>query len=147
MLAVLLMAQVATAATPMPDFLTGCWEQRRQRDQWTEECWTDARGGLMIGSGRDGQGDTIRTWEWMRIERGSDGSLTFYASPKGSTAVPFKASSSTADSVTFLNEANAFPQRVHYRRTAAGLDAEISGKDGVDAVRWSYRRKGAPEAE
>ena len=56
MWSMLLLAEVAAA--PMPAFLAGCWEQR-QGDRWTEECWTVPRGGLMIGSGRDGQGDVV----------------------------------------------------------------------------------------
>ena len=36
--------------TPMPAFLAGCWEQRKEEQSWTEECWTDPRGGLMIGA-------------------------------------------------------------------------------------------------
>jgi hypothetical protein len=41
--------------------------------------------------------------------------------------------------VTFVNPANDFPQRVRYRRTATGLEAEISLLDGSKPVRWSYR--------
>ena len=37
----------------------------------------------MIGSGRDGKGESVGHWEWMRIERAKDGTLTFYGSPKG----------------------------------------------------------------
>jgi hypothetical protein len=137
---ILLLAQAAVEPSPMPEFLTGCWEQRRDGGRWTQECWTDSRGGLMMGSGRDGQGDTVRIWEWMRIERAADGSVTFYASPKGAAAVPFKRSESSPDSVTFINEAHDFPQRVHYRRTTDGLEAEVSRKDGTGAMRWSYGR-------
>ena len=54
----LLLAEVAATSAPLPSFLTGCWEQR-QGDRWTEECWTSPRGGLMLGSGRDGSGDAV----------------------------------------------------------------------------------------
>ena len=54
MIALLMLAEAA--ALPMPAFLSGCWEQQRDDGGWTEECWTDTRGGLMIGSGRDRQG-------------------------------------------------------------------------------------------
>jgi hypothetical protein len=130
----------------MPAFLSGCWEQRRADGGWTEECWTDARGGLMIGSGRDGKGDAVAHWEWMRIERATDGSVTFYGSPKGAAAVGFKATEGDARSVTFTNAAHDYPQRVRYVVTGTGLDAEISLADGTKPIRWSYRRTAEAES-
>ncbi len=141
MIALLMLIQAATTTPPvMPAFLSGCWEQRSEDGRWTEECWTDTRGGLMIGSGRDGKGDQVRHWEWMRIERGTDGSLTFYGSPKGVAAVGFKAIEIDAKSITFANPAHDYPQRVRYVVTEAGLDAEVSMADGSKPNRWSYRR-------
>ena len=146
MIAFLLLAEAATANLPMPAFLAGCWEQKRDEARWTEECWTDPRGGLMIGSGRDGQGDKVRHWEWMRIERGADGAVTFYGSPKGAPAVGFKASEADPKSITFVNAGHDYPQRVRYVATATGLDAEVSLADGSKAERWSYKRTaGTPQ--
>ena len=136
-------AMAAAQAAPMPAFLAGCWEEKRAEQSWTEECWTSERGGLMMGSGRNGKGDTVARWEWMRIERGADGALTFYASPKGARPVAFKATAADAHSATFVNPAHDFPQRVRYERTAIGLDAELSLADGKKPVRWSYRRTGS----
>ena len=138
MIALLMLAEAVVL--PMPAFLSGCWEQKRDGGGWTEECWTDPRGGLMIGSGRDGSGDKVGHWEWMRIERGADGSLTFYGSPKGAPAVGFRAVESDATSITFVNASHDYPQRVRYRATEAGLDAEVSLADGSKPGRWSYRR-------
>ena len=138
MIALLMLAEAA--ALPMPAFLSGCWEQAREGGGWTEECWTDTRGGLMIGSGRDGNGDKVGHWEWMRIERGADGSLTFYGSPKGAPAVGLKAVESDARSITFVNASHDYPQRVRYVATETGLDAEISLADGGKPNKWSYRR-------
>ncbi|HJS41363.1 MAG TPA: DUF6265 family protein, partial [Sphingomicrobium sp.] len=101
MIVLLMLAEAA--ALPMPAFLSGCWEQKREGGGWTEECWTDTRGGLMIGSGREGISDKVGHWEWMRIERGADGTLTFYGSPKGAPAVGFQAVESDATSITFVN--------------------------------------------
>ena len=137
MIAFLMLAEAA--ALPMPTFLAGCWEQRREEDRWTEECWTDPRGGLMIGSGREGKGDLVRHWEWMRIERSADGTVTFYGSPKGAPAVGFKAVQSDENSITFVNSAHDFPQRVRYVRSPVGIDAEVSLADGSKANRWNYR--------
>ena len=141
MFALLILAEAA-AATPMPAFLAGCWEEKRAEEAWTEECWTSTRGGLMIGSGRDGKGDSVGHWEWMRIERAADGTVTFYGSPKGAAPVPFKATASDGKSITFVNAAHDYPQRVTYKLTEAGLDAEISLADGGKANRWRYRRPG-----
>jgi ABC-type sugar transport system substrate-binding protein len=141
MIALLMLAEAAAASPmPLPAFLSGCWEQRTEAGRWTEECWTDTRGGLMIGSGRSGNGETIRDWEWMRIERGADGSVTFYGSPKGAAAVGFKATESDAKSVTFVNAAHDYPQRVRYVMTETGLDAEVSLADGTNPNKWSYKR-------
>lgn len=138
MIALLMLAE--TTVMPMPAFLAGCWEQTRDGGGWTEECWTDARGGLMIGAGRDGKADAVRHWEWMRIERGTDGSVTFYGSPKGAPALGFKAIEADAKSITFLNASHDYPQRVRYVVTDRGLDAEISLASGSRPVRWSYKR-------
>ena len=132
----------AAPALPMPIFLGGCWEYRREGDRWTEECWTNARGDLMLGSGRDGVGNSVRHWEWMRIERAADGSPIFYGSPKGAAPVPFRAVEASATSITFVNAAHDYPQRVRYVRTEAGIEAEISLADGSKPQRWSYRRPG-----
>lgn len=142
----LLIAAAAAGQTPaMPAFLAGCWEERRAEHAWTEECWTSARGGLMIGSGREGKGDNVRHWEWMRIERSADGAVTFYGSPKGAAAVPFKANASDGKSITFINAKHDYPQRVSYRLTERGLEAEVSLADGSKPSRWSYRRPESPQ--
>ena len=143
MIALLLLAEAA--ALPMPAFLAGCWEQKRDGGGWTEECWTDPRGGLMVGSGRDGKDDRIGHWEWMRIERAADGTVTFYGSPKGAPAVGFKATAADGQSITFVNSGHDYPQRVRYVATDTGLDAEVSLADGSKPERWSYKRTaGAP---
>jgi hypothetical protein len=94
----------------------------------------------MIGSGRDGKSDKVGHWEWMRIERGADGNLTFYGSPKGAPAVGFKAIEADSKSVTFVNASHDYPQRVRYVVTDAGLDAEVSLVDGSKPNRWTYKR-------
>lgn len=140
MIALLMLLQATTPPQAMPAFLAGCWEQRQADGRWTEECWTSARGGLMIGSGRDGKGDEVRHWEWMRIERGADGSLTFYGSPKGAAAVGFQVIEADATSITFVNASHDYPQRIRYAVSRTGLDAEVSLADGSNPNRWRYKR-------
>ena len=144
MFTLLVLAAAAAEPVPIPAFLAGCWIQQRAEERWTEECWTSARGGLMLGSGREGKGDMVRHWEWMRIERGPDGVATFFGSPKGSQPVPFKATEGDAQSITFVNAGHDYPQRVRYVLTETGLEAEISLADGSKPNRWTYRRSGSP---
>ena len=139
-LAMLCVGAAAPEPEPLlPGWMAGCWLQEKG-DRWTEECWTDARSGLMIGSGRTGNGDQVGHWEWMRIERGSDGSVTFYGSPKGAPAVGFRATEADGKSITFVNAGHDYPQRLRYVATEAGLDAEVSLADGSKAEQWSYKR-------
>ncbi len=126
--------QVAGA---MPGWMAGCWVERDQ-SAWTEECWTSARGGVMIGSGRAGAGDTVRTWETMQILREPKG-LAFYAAPRGLNRTRFQARMD-GEGVTFVNPANDYPQRIRYWREGEFLLAEIAMTDGSRAKRWKFKR-------
>ena len=147
--ALLWLAAEAAASTspPLPGFLAGCWEERREA-RWTEECWTAPRGGQMMGSGRSGNDQDVAPkidhWEWMRIERGADGVPVFHASPRGAPAVAFRAVAASASEIVFANPANDYPQRIRYARTAKGFEAEISLADGSKAERWTFAAMGGP---
>jgi hypothetical protein len=141
---------MALAALPQPAFaqgaelpgwMAGCWEMR-DGDRWAEECWTIPRGGQMIGSGRAGTGDEVRSFEHMRIERDETGTLAFLASPGGEGWTPFTAVAEAGEGVTFENAANDYPQRVRYWREGELLKAEILRKDGSRAMSWTFRRMG-----
>lgn len=139
-------AAVAEAApSPMPAFLTGCWEHR-DGARWTQECWTDPRAGQMMGSGRSGAGDSLKSWEWMRIVRADDGSVSFLGSPGGAAPTPFKARELTPTSAEFANPAHDYPQRIRYEIKDGRLEAEVSLIDGSKAERWTYRRAGSTGA-
>lgn len=142
---IMLLAQV-TATAPLPSFLTGCWQQR-SAEKWTEECWTSPRGGMMLGSAREGSADKVNHWEWMRIERGADGVLSFFASPKGAPQAAFKATTATANEILFINPEHDYPQRIRFARTTTGIEAEISLADGTKPTRWSYRPLGSSTAK
>lgn len=103
----------------------------------------EPRGGLMLGAGREGSGETIKVWEQMTIERGADGSLTFYASPRGMGRTPFKAEHVSATEARFTNANNDYPQRIRYLIRDGKLEAEISLLDGSRPTRWSYAREGS----
>lgn len=134
----------AMAAEPVafPDWLTGCHTETKG-DRWTEECWTAPRAGIMLGSGRSGKGETLRSWEAMRIERGADGTLTFWGSPGGAKPVAFRMERATATEIVFANPAHDYPQRIRYWRDGKTLNAEVSLSDGSKAMRWSYGSTGS----
>lgn len=126
---------------PTPGWMAGCWEMR-DGERWAEECWTVARGGQMLGSGRTGAGTQVGSWEFMRIERATDGALTFSASPGGSDWTPFMAAADAGEGVTFVNPGNDFPQQVRYWREGDLLKARISQLDGSRAIEWTFKRMG-----
>ena len=141
----LLMLAEAAASTPapMPSFLTGCWIMKSD-ERVAEECWTPGNAGLMIGSGRAWVGERIDNWEWMRIERGKDGRLTFYASPNGVPATAFGGVEVGDGSAVFENRSHDYPQRVRYWKTESGIAAEISLADGSKPVRYDFKPMGGP---
>lgn len=120
----------------MPSWMAGCWEMH-EGERWAEECWTAPRDGQMLGSGRTGGPDGIRSFEFMRIEREGE-SLAFRAAPGGSGWTSFTAAADGAG-VTFVNAENDYPNRVRYWREGGELRAEISQLDGSDAVRFTFR--------
>lgn len=141
MAAALAVMPAMAARDPMPGWLAGCWSEEK-KPNWTEECWTGPRGGQMMGSGRSGRGDEIRSWEVMQIEQASDGTLTFYGSPKGAPRVAFRATNVGMREITFANPTHDYPQKIRYWREGMDLNAEISLMDGTKAFRWKYKRQG-----
>lgn len=140
-------ALVATADPKLPEWMTGCWEQR-SGDRWAEECWTIPRAGMMMGSGRSGVGGKLTDWETMRIVLDyeiSDGSIVrmaFIGSPGGKDGAIFAWGPSQETGLTFENHAHDYPQRIRYWREGEELVAEISLIDGSKPVLWRYRRMG-----
>lgn len=131
----------------LPAWMAGCWEMR-EGDRWAEECWTIPRGGMMLGSGRTGNGDRVASWENMRIalaEPNGEGPvlrMAFIAAPGGTGWTVFGWRPADEEGVTFHNAANDYPQRVRYWRDGDLLKAEISLEDGTRATRWTFRRMG-----
>ena len=83
----LLAASWEQGAQPLrlPAWMGGCWEAR-SGEKWTEECWSEPRGSIMIGYGRSGTGGVLDSWEVMQIEMVETDDpvidpLTFYGAP------------------------------------------------------------------
>lgn len=136
--------QPAGASGAAPGWLAGCWIEEKGA-AWTEECWTSARGGVMIGSGRTGEGDRVKFWETMQIIRdnpvaGQGGGLSFYGAPNGVNRTKFSARADGGPGVSFYNTSHDYPQRVRYWREGEFLFAETALADGTRAKRWKFRR-------
>ena len=125
---------------PFPAWLAGAWSLSGEGDRWTEEFWTHPRAGMMIGASREGQGESLRSWESIRILRTADGSLAYVPMPNGGPPVEFAMSNQGTQSIEFANPAHDFPQRIRYWREGDTLNAEIALIDGGQAMRWTFQR-------
>jgi len=139
--AILLMA-AAPESAPVARlaWLSGSWVSE-QGERWTEESWTAPRGGMMLGAGSSGRGDKVRDWEHMRIAPDEAGVLSFWGSPKGTPAVPFRLVSMSDAEAVFENPRHDYPVRIVYRRDGKALVATISGSKGANPMSWRYKRR------
>jgi hypothetical protein len=121
-------------------WIGGTWVAERD-GRWTEEHWTAPRGGLMLGVNRNGAGDLARGFEFLRIQTGADGVVTYWAAPAGQPPVPFRLTASSADSVTFENPQHDYPAIITYRRDGDRLQATIAGPGGARPMSWTWQRR------
>ncbi len=141
-LALLLMAQAPphTGVSELA-WLSGRWESLSAGGRWTEESWSAPRGGVMLGYSRSGSGETMREFEFLRLEAGSDGVPAYLAQPGGRPATSFRLTANDGPSATFENPQHDYPQRIRYVRTGDVLVATISRLDGSNAMSWTFRRR------
>jgi hypothetical protein len=107
---------------------------------WTEEVWTSAEGGMMLGLSRSVRGFRKGDFEFLRIASGDDGNLYYHASPNGAPAVAFRLVRAGSGEAVFENPAHDYPQRIAYRLEGDALVATISLIDGSRAQSWTYRK-------
>lgn len=122
----------------LPGWLAGTW-MMEDGAEWSDELWTDARGGIMLGVARTGFGSQLQSWETTQIKVKPDGSISFIAQPSGKPPSEFPMVLRSEAAIEFANPAHDYPQRIRYWRQGQLLMAEISRIDGSDAVRWNYR--------
>ncbi len=139
-LGLLLVAASSAAKVDDLAWLAGAWS-READGRWTEESWTPPRGGVMLGHSRSGQGETLREFEFLRVQAGADGVPVYWAQPGGAASVAFRLVRHGAGSVRFENAAHDYPQRIDYVRDGDTLTATISLIDGTKPMRWVYRRR------
>ncbi len=146
MLAALLTLTLSAAAPAPADaaslsWMTGSWAGSQDGTD-IEEVWTAPRGGTLLGLHRDVSGGRTVSFEFMRIEAAADG-VTYWASPKGRPATPFRMVENAKDRVVFENREHDFPTRVLYWLGADGaLHARIEGtlQGKAASEEWTWRR-------
>ncbi len=121
------------------EWLSATWTNDHD-GQWSEERWSNAKGKMMIGTGRSGSGDELQSFEYLRIMTEDDGSLTYVAAPGGGDATEFALAEAAANSAIFENAEHDFPQRISYRREGDTLFVEISAIDGSNAIAWEMQK-------
>lgn len=144
---VLLFACACASASAAPaiaelGWLAGHWSSERD-GRWTEELWTDPRGGVLLGVNRSGVGDVASAYEFMRIAADADGEVAYWASPAGAAPTRFALVEASATHAVFENPAHDYPVRIEYRRDGEVLMATISGPDGGDPRSWRFERRQA----
>lgn len=122
-------------------WMSGRWQTAAADGSWTEEVWSEPRGGVMLGYSRSGRGETVREFEFLRLQAGEDGLPVYLAQPSGRPPVPFRLTWRQDTMATFENPAHDFPQRIVYRRDGDNMVATISARDGSNAMSWTYRRQ------
>ncbi len=142
-----LLALALSAAPPAPSdaaslsWMTGSWAGTQGGTEM-EEVWTAPKGGSMLGLHRDVSGGRTVSFEFLRIDASKDG-LTYWGSPQGRPATPFRMIESTKDRVVFENAEHDFPTRILYWLGGDGaLHARIEGTlQGQPASEeWTWRR-------
>ncbi len=128
-------------------FMAGHWSQAKDGAE-VLEIWAGPQAELMVAVNltqtRAGKGE----FEFLRIARGEDGRITYFASPGGrSPATPFPLKELAADRVVFENPERAFPRRIIYQRRGndtlvARIEGSINGQER--AQEWVFKRVVAP---
>lgn len=139
--ALLLLSSASTAADRVASlgWLAGHWSSE-QDDRWTEEFWSDARGGVLLGVNRSGRGEQARAFEFMRIAADADGRVAYWASPAAAPPTRFALTESSAAHAVFENPAHDYPVRIEYRREGDRLTATIYGPDRANPRSWNFTR-------
>lgn len=144
-LSLLLLAAAPASRVDELGWLAGQWasetDGRPAEGSWTEESWSNPRGGAMIGHSRSGRGEQLREFEFLRLQPDEDGTPVYLAQPGGLPPVAFRLVQHDGTSATFENAAHDYPQRIHYVRSGDTLTATISAIDGSKPTSWVYKRR------
>jgi hypothetical protein len=112
-------------------WLVGDWQTAPGGRSRTDEHWTMAAGGSMMGLSRTVAGERTYEFEYLRIEQRADG-IYYVAHPKGRCpGTDFKLTTLHTTEAVFENPAHDFPKRITYRITPErSLIAKVDGGSG-----------------
>jgi len=108
----------------------------------TDEAWLEPRGNSMLGIHRDTKDGKTASFEFLRIASTAEG-ITFWASPQGKPATPFRLKEMKGKRVVFENPEHDFPQRIIYWLDGDdSLHARIEGtyKGQPASEEWTWKR-------
>ena len=123
-------------------WLEGSWRGSADGVE-TEEIWSSAAGGALVGANKSVRGGRMVSFELLRIVPVEDGTLAYVAAPSGGPATTFRLKELGERRVVFENLEHDFPQRIVYALAADGaLNARVEGLlDGkLEAMEWTWRR-------
>jgi hypothetical protein len=141
------MLWLALALAASPDLSTlgwmaGSWVGKDGAAEM-EEVWLAPRAGSMVGLHRDTAGGKTLSYEFLRIEAAAEG-ITYWASPRGKPATPFKLVENGGERVVFENPDHDFPRRILYWKCGGDLCARtegaVAGKPVAEQWHWSRAR-------
>lgn len=138
-----ILAQHTNAASDIADlaWIAGNWTGVQDGLEM-EESWLPPKGNTMLGLHRDVKNNRTISFEFLRIEATADG-ITYWGSPHGKPAVPFRLIELSGKKATFENTKHDFPQRIIYWLGSDDmLHAKIEGiyKGESSSEEWSWRR-------
>ena len=99
-------------------WMAGSWAGEEGKVQM-EEHWTVPKGGMLLGLHRDVASERTVSFEFLRIEKTSDG-IVYFAQPKGAPPTPFRLVECKEKRVVFENPQHDFPQRILYWHRGRG---------------------------
>ncbi|MEO7793219.1 MAG: DUF6265 family protein [Thermoanaerobaculia bacterium] len=137
-----LLAEPAPKEISALSWLAGGWGGTRE-GVVSEEHWTSADGGGLVGMHKDVAAGKMTSFEFLRIEVDAEMRICYVSMPGGAPPTSFCAIEIGDRRVVFENRAHDFPQRILYWLDAAGkLHARIEGRmDGKEAAMdWVWSR-------
>ena len=135
---------LARAQTPVTNlgglsWLAGNWTGTQGAVEM-EEYWQEPKGNTMLGIHRDVSAGRTVSFEFLRIEANAEG-VTYWASPHGKPATPFRLIEQTGKRAVFENAKHDFHQSVIYwvgddGALHAKIEGNMNGKHAAEAGTW-----------